>query len=158
MTVVGVSFMTDTPLSLELLQPGLLLQWLPGLLLGGVMLITTNRFKGPLVLPAVIAGATILFYAVAWLAYLPVEYLQAEGWLLGTMPCGNLWQYPFQGYFLAQVNWTVLWQHLPTLLPLPLISIMAMLLNTGGIELVIKKEVTSRVNLLLQGSATSWEV
>jgi SulP family sulfate permease len=147
----GVSFMTNVPLGLELLQSGLILQWLPGLLLGGVMLIATSRFNSPLALPVVIASATALFYAVAWLARVPVEFLQAEGWLLGAMPSGNLWQFPFHGDFLAQVDWLVLWQHLPTLLPLPLISIMAMLLNTSGIELVIKKEINLSRELVVIG-------
>lgn len=151
LTTGSVNFMTNSPLSLELLQPKLLLLWLPGLLLGWVMLITTNRFKSPLVLPVVIAGATALFYTTTWLARLPVEYLQAEGWLLGAMPSGNLWQFPLRGDLLAQVDWTVLWQHLPVLLPLPLISMMAMLLNTGGIELIIKKEVNLSHELTATG-------
>ena len=71
LTTGGIGMMVNPSISPGLFLPPMLLRWLPGLILGAVMLLAVNRLKGPLVLPGIFAGAVVLFYAIAWLTNTP---------------------------------------------------------------------------------------
>lgn len=147
----GIISIVEAPLSLAWLQPDFLLRWLPGMLLGVIILLASNHFKNPLLIPVLVAGAVGLFYAAAWLTHIPLTLLQSEGWLLSTFPTGGLGRFPLIGSSMADVDWHMLWQNLPTLLALPLISVVALLLNTNGIELIAKKEINLTHELITTG-------
>jgi sulfate permease, SulP family len=147
----GVGVMVETSLGLALLQPDSLLRWLPGLILGVVMWLAVNRFKNPLLLVVVFVAGIVLFYAAAWLMKIPISRLSAGGWLLGPFPTGSLWQFPLQLETLAQVNWPALVSQIPNLAPIALISVIALLLNANGLELLVKKDINLNHELVVAG-------
>ena len=149
----GLNIMTSEPFSLAWLQPDVLLHWLPGLVLGVIILVVPNRFSNPLLLPVIFAGATGLFYLAAVLSGTSFPELVAGNWLVGALPSGSQWQFPLSGSILAQVDWLALWKTVPVMLPLPLISVIAMLLNTSGLELEIKKDMNLSGELVGTGVA-----
>jgi SulP family sulfate permease len=148
----GVGVMVSVPMGVTWLQPDNLLRWLPGLVLGVVMWLVVNRFKNSLLLVVVFIGGIILFYLAAWLMKIPINSLSATGWLLGPFPSGSLWQFPFRPEIVSQVNWPVLVSQIPDLAPIALISVIALLLNANGFELLVKKDINLNHELVVAGT------
>ncbi len=138
--------------SAELLRPGILLQWLPALIFGSVLLIANRRSRHPLIMPGLIIGGVILFYVVVWLLRIPIDQLRANGWLLAQFPAGSAWRFPLSGEFLAQADWPVILGHLGSLAPILIISVVAMLLNVNALELIIKRDIDLNRELLVTGA------
>jgi SulP family sulfate permease len=147
----GIGVMANTSSSLDLVGSDTLLRWLPGVILGVIMLLAVNRFKGPYVLPAICLGAAASFYAIAWLTQTPLAQLSSEGWLLGPFPSGSLWRFPLTTETLSQANWSVLLMNLPQLAPVALISVIALLLNVNGLELIVKQDLNPNHELVAAG-------
>ena len=86
----AIGMMVDEPVdfsSLALLfQPQMLAHWLPGLALALLMLLATRRSDHYLILPALLVGGVLLFYAAAWAGGYSLAQLYAEDWLLGPFP------------------------------------------------------------------------
>ena len=138
--------------SAELLRPGILLQWLPALIFGIVLLIANQRARHPLIMPGLIIGGVILFYVVVWLLRIPIDQLRANGWLLAQFPAGSAWRFPLSGEFLAHADWPVILGHLGSLAPILIISVVAMLLNVNALELIIKRDIDLNRELLVTGA------
>ncbi len=147
----GVGVMVNTSVAAEMFLPSVLLRWLPGVVLAAVMLLAVNRVKSTLVLPGTFAGALVLFYAIAWLTNTPFARLSAEGWLLGPFVSGSLWHFPLSPETLSQANWPVLVGEIPNLVPVALISVIALLLNVSGLELITMQDINPNRELVTAG-------
>ena len=149
----GVGVMVSMPIGMVYLQPDMLFRWLPGLVLGVAMWLAVSRLKSPLLLPVIFAGSVFAFYAVAWVLKIPFARLSAGGWLLGSFSAASLWQFPLKPETLSQVNWPVLLGQIPALAPIAFISVIALLLNANGLELIIKKDINLNHDLVVAGWA-----
>jgi sulfate permease, SulP family len=147
----GVGVMINTPFHLGWFTPAVLLQWLPGLIIGVLIYFLTDRLKNPLVLPLSFLAAVGLFYLSAWLAGASVAGLKAGGWLLGPLPERSLWMFPLSPQILSQVNWPALAGQIPNLAPILLVSTIALLLNANSVELVIHKDLDLNHELTIAG-------
>jgi SulP family sulfate permease len=147
----GVGVMADTSVGPDLFLPSALLRWLPGLILGAGILLASNRFKSPLVLPGTFVGGVISFHLISWLIRMPLDRLGAEGWLLGPFPSGSLWRFAVTPESLSQANWPVLISQIPNLAPVALISIIALLLNVSALELVVRQDIDPNRELVAAG-------
>ena len=147
----GVGVMAGASVSLALFQPALLIRWLPGVFLALVMLVTAYRSGNPPVLLVVFALGIGLFYATAWLTKTSFADLSAQGWLLGSFPSGGMLRFPLQAGLLSNVNWPVLSTQLVNLSPVLIVSVIALLLNANGLELVIKKDIDLNRELVTAG-------
>ncbi len=153
LTVGGLGMMVDVPLNLDLFQADVILRWLPGVLLGVLMLYTVSRFNNPLTLPALFIAGVAAFYAVTALTGTPIETLSSQRWLLGPFPSGNLYHFPLSPDLIGQVDWGVLAAHIPALLPIPAVAVISVLLNANGIELLIKRDLDLNRELIAAGVA-----
>jgi len=151
LTMGGVGVMVEVSPSLALFQPGLLIRWLPGLILGLGMLAAVNRYKSPLALPAAFAAGLGAFYVVAWITKTPFTELSAQGWLLSAFPSGSLWRFPFQAEILSRANWPVIAGQVINLVPVLIVSTIALLLNANGLELIVKRDVDLNRELVTAG-------
>ncbi|MGE5139005.1 MAG: SulP family inorganic anion transporter [Rudaea sp.] len=149
--VGGVGVMAGTHALTEMLFSPVLWHWLPGVILGGLMVLAVNRFKSPLVLPASFGVGLAFFYLIAALADSSLSSLARNGWLIGPFPAGSLWQFPLNPGLLSQVNWGVLANQIPALAPVPLISVIALLLNVSGLELEARRDIDPNRELLTAG-------
>jgi SulP family sulfate permease len=147
----GIGVMVNTSAGLDLFLPNTLLRWLPGIILGAVMVLAVSRLRGPLVLPGTFAGALVLFYAIAWLTNAPFARLSGDGWLLGPFASGSLWRFPLSPETISQANWSVLAGQIPNLAPVALISVIALLLNASGLELITKQDINPNRELVTAG-------
>lgn len=127
------------------------LRWLPGVLLGLVLLVGTARSRSPLVLPGIFFGGVAAFYLAARLAGASPAELSAGGWLMGPFPSGGLWRFPFAPAVLQQVDWPALGAHLGQLVALPVVSVLALLLNATGLELMARRDLDLNRELIVTG-------
>ena len=117
-----------------------LLRWLPGAVFGTVLFLVFRRYGKYLILPFMLLGSIALFYLVLWAAGVPIGEAEARGLLLGPLPSGELWR-PLGPGDLGQVHWGVLWGQLGSMAVLLLVSVVALLLNASGLELVVQRDV-----------------
>ena len=139
----GIGVMTDVSFSFaqlgELFQPDIWMRWVPGLVLAVLMLMILNRYSHFLLLPGMLLGAVVLFYGIVWLTKTPVAQVSAQGWLLGPFPDGGLW-HPLGLSDLAHVQWTAILGQAGNLASILLVSVVSLLLNASGIELIIERD------------------
>lgn len=151
LTIGGIGVMANSSIGSDWFLPNSLWHWLPGLGLGIVMLLAVNRLKGPLVLPGAFVGGIALFYVVASLLQISLTRLGSEGWLLGPFPSGSLWRFAVTTETISQANWPLLVNQIPNLAPVALISVIALLLNASGLELVVKQDIDPNRELVAAG-------
>lgn len=149
--VGGLGVMTGTGLTAAMVQPAHLPHWLPGALLGALLLLATARMAHPLLLPGLIGAAVALFYVGAWTTGTPLSRLSAGGWLLGPFPAGSPWRFPLDPAIVSQVDWAALIAQTPGVAPILVVSVIALLLNISGLEVVVKKDIDLNRELVITG-------
>jgi len=139
----GVSMMAGRPFAIArlgaLLEPAVLVTWLPGAAIGGLLLFLSNRIRHALFLPTVIMVTFALFYVLALARGVSLSELSAGGWLLGPFPSGNLWE-PIGANELSRVDWSFIWPQLPNVAAAVGMSAIALLLNATGLELTLRRD------------------
>jgi SulP family sulfate permease len=139
----GIGVMADVPFSFAhlsgLFQAVVWQHWLPGLVLALIMLLVLNRYSHFMLLPGMLLAVAALFYGFVWISHTPLAEVSAHGWLLGSATNGSLWQ-PLRLSDLTLVRWSAVFGQAGNLASVLLVSVVALLLNTSGIELVIKQD------------------
>lgn len=147
----GLGVMASSPFGWAWAELPQLSRWIPGVILGIVLFVAARRIPKALTVPAILALVTGGFYAVTAMMNVSIAQLNAGGWLLGTFPAGSLWAFPLNAELVSQVNWTVLVAQLPNLVPVAILSVVALLLNSSGLELVVKRDVDFNRELVAAG-------
>ena len=132
------------------LDPEALFRWLPGVIIGCILLVWTQRSDNFLILPGVLFISLILFYTVAWAAGVSLTQLQHDGWLLGPFTGKSLWR-PFPIGDLVNVQWQLISSQAIQILAIVLVSTVGLLLNAGGVELATKKDMDLNRELRVAG-------
>ena len=134
-----------------LLQPNVVMLWIPGVLTGVVLLVGAKRVHHPLVIPFIMAGALILFYVLLLVSGQPLERAAQLGFFFQFS--SNLSWQPLSLDTLRQADWMAILRvssHLAVLMGMTLVG---MLLNITAIELVINRE--SDINRDLRAAGLS---
>jgi len=131
---------------------GVLWNWLPGILFGVTLYLLLRRFNHFLVMPGAVAAAIALFYAYIFMAGISVQEAGANGWLLGPFPEGGLFQ-PFTLDNLRMVQWGAIFENADTFATLFALSVISLLLNASGLEVIFKKDIDLDRELLSAGGA-----
>jgi SulP family sulfate permease len=152
----ALEVMTGQTLSLDVLrslaQPEMLLRWLPGTIFAMIVLVILRKVNHFLVWPGIILSAIVLFYAGLQITGTSIEQARSMGLLLQPFPAGGLWR-PFTTVNFNQVNWNALTNNIGRLIPIPLVSLIAFLLNATGLELVAKRDLNLNHELRVTGLA-----
>ena len=114
-------------------------KWVPGVVFGLVLFLTTQRVTHMWILPGFLAAGVILFYAVFAVYGISPSTARAAGLLVSGVPSEGLWP-PFTLKELSWIDWPAVFRQVPTVLAVAMISVMGMLLNTSGIELAVGEE------------------
>ena len=142
------------PLSLSMLpsvfQIDLLLRWLPVTIFAFAVLLVLRRFDHVLIWPAIVLGGILLFYALIFAQGLSIEQARASGLLLQPFPPGGLWQ-PFLPSNFGQVDWDALAAESDKFIAIPIVSLIAFLLNASALELVAKQDMDLNRELRITG-------
>ncbi|MBE9140525.1 SulP family inorganic anion transporter [Nodosilinea sp. LEGE 07088] len=127
-------------------------RWLAGLAIAAVLLWATKRLHHYLVMPGVLALATLIFYGTVWGSHQPIAVVREQGWLLGPFPQGSLW-HPLTTGSLAQVQWGAIAQASPILGLLVFVSLLSLVLTNSSIELAVEKDLDLNQELKAIGLA-----
>jgi len=135
-----------------LFEPMRLARWLPGALLGVAMLLILRRFSHVLIVPGMLLGSVLLFHLVIRAYGVPTASAQAAGWLLGPFPPNNGLALP-AWLSLPAEGWLMLASHASTFGAIILVSVVALLLNTSGLEMATQSELDINRELRATGVA-----
>jgi SulP family sulfate permease len=148
----GLSITDSAPFGPEWIRAPTLAHWLPGAIFGVLIFISAARIRHVFTLPVLLISGTLLFYGVAGVAHISLRELNAAGWLVGSIPAVSQSRLPLSVGVFSQVNWLVVLRQIPNLTPVPLISVVALLLNAGGLELLIKRDINLNRELVVAGA------
>lgn len=140
----GMEVVSGVPLSLArlgvLAEGAVLVRWVPGLAFAVLLLLLVRRSQHPLVIPLTVVGGILVFFAVVLGIGVDVATVEARGWLLGPFPEGGLWE-PWSARSIGQADWSVVVGQAGNVATILIVSVLALLLNASGIELVIHRDV-----------------
>ncbi len=149
--------MVDLPLTFATLpqffSPEVVWRWLPGTLFGLALLFIQRRYTHYLITPGAVVAAIFIFYLYLFLAGISVEQASTDGWLLGPFPAGGLFK-PFTIENLSLVQWSAIFTHFDTFATLFGLSVISLLLNASGLEVIYKQDIDLNRELIAAGSAT----
>lgn len=135
MTGIQVGF-SDLP---RLGEPNILLHWLPGVIFAVALLAILRRVDHFLVMPTFLLLSIGLVFLALFLTHTSISQAFEQGWLLGNMREGALWQ-PVLPSDLARIDWRVIIGQADKMATIAIISLVAFLLNVSGIELSLRRE------------------
>lgn len=139
----------------QLVEPLVLIRWLPGVLIGTLLWTLQTYRPRPTNLPLVLGGAAALFWLAARAAGFSPEELQASGWLLGAPPEGGLW-HPLQHLAaLPNAAWALFPERILEFVTLALMIAVALLLTANAIEIGTKRDLDLNRELKLAGLANT---
>ena len=152
----GLAVMTDVspnPGELHrLFEAATVSQWLPGLILGFVILLALRRSRRVVLLPGLLLGACLLFYAWLALAGVSLAEAQARGLLLGPFPEEVLWA-PLTPSMLGVVQWPAILSQLSAIGASVIICVVGLLLNVSGLQLARREDIDLNHELRAVGGA-----
>lgn len=123
-----------------LLETDVLLHWVPAFGFGVLLTVLLRRFTHFLVLPGLIIGGIVVFYAMVVLSGIGVARAEAGGFLLGPFPGGALWP-PIGLADFARVDWGVLRSNAGSMVAVMVLAGISILLNASGLELATEEEI-----------------
>ena len=152
----AIGIMTDTPLTLAalpaLVQPQMLIKWLPGLLLAGLLLVALRRYNHFLLMPGLLLAAVGLFYLMLFLSGTSIDAARNQGWLFEAVAGGTLWR-PQALAVLGHTQWPLLLGQAGNVGIVILVSLIAALLNMSGIALAAGRDIDLDRELQVTGLA-----
>ncbi|MBC8096289.1 MAG: SulP family inorganic anion transporter, partial [Akkermansiaceae bacterium] len=137
----------------HLFDGGLVMKWLPGVLLGLVIFLLLRRFKRPILVPGLLVGAVILFYFILIASGSTVAEARTNGWLPAVQSGSNLHLRFWDFSQLREIQWASVpsvWGLVGTVL---LTAVISILLNSSGLELVVHQEIDLNRELRAAGVA-----
>lgn len=136
------SVMADVPL--ELARIDALVEranlWVPGALFAFATLFLTSRITHFLVMPALIFGAVLVFYAIFFATDTSIDQAISQGWLLEPFGGGGLWQ-PIRIADLTAVDLGLVWDQIGGIGTILVIAVISVLLNLTALESAFGKDI-----------------
>jgi sulfate permease, SulP family len=127
-------------------------RWFPGLIVAVVLLGLLRRYQHFLIIPTTLVAAVVLFFAVMVVSGTSLTEAEAGGWLLGPFPSGQLWR-PWALEAVGQADWGAIGSQAGNIGTTFVISLLALLLNASGIELLTNRDVDLNRELTAAGVA-----
>ena len=134
------------------LQTEMLLKWLPGLFFAVLLLVLMRKFRHFFTMPGAILVAFVSFYLILLLTGTPVSHAGEEGWLMDQFRGGAVYS-PLMTQDTTQIHWDSIWQQYGDLGSITIISIISLLLNASGLELIARREIDLNRELRASGLA-----
>ncbi len=152
----SIGVMSGLHVSLEemhhLFETAVVLKWGTGVVFGIVMVIVTHRISHFLTMPALVLGGVAVFYIVLLIGQWSPTEARNAGWLLGPFPEASMWK-PLSVKAFSQANWSAISAQTGNLATILLISVVSVLLNSGALELIVKKDIDLNRELKVSGAS-----
>ncbi|HZB04187.1 MAG TPA: SulP family inorganic anion transporter, partial [Actinomycetota bacterium] len=152
----GVGILVDRSLTLTTLhrfvRPDPLLKWVPGMIFAVLLLLLVRRFQHFMIIPGAVLVGVAVFYLVLLLTDHNVLIAKVHGWLLGPFPYGqDLWD-PSTLRVLTRADWPMVLRQAVNIATIPLVAVLALLLNASGIELARRRDADLNRELRVAGA------
>ena len=108
-----------------LVEPNILLQWVPALIFAVVMFAVPQLIEHFLVIPGILLSAVVLFYVALAITGTSIEQAIDRSLLLETLPPSGIYRFATIPA-LTQANWGVVLQQVPSLAALWLVESIAL--------------------------------
>ena len=128
-----------------------LIHLLPALAFAVLFYIADNRIKHWLLMPTFLATTIVIFYAVLFGSGMSVEQALADGWLPNLETSETSFFPAFVPSQLALVDWWAIAPQISTILVMTLMSVIMVLLDTSGIEIVLERDLDPNHELKVAG-------
>lgn len=156
LAIGGLEVMTGLSLSIQGLIHFFSLSyvylWVPGVIFALLLFLSLQRFSHFLLLPGALVFSTFLYHLALFLLRIPLEEAIDMGLFFESFTTGVLWPVFNLGDF-RYVEWGLLLQQIPAIMTISFISLLGLLLNTNGIELSTKREISMSHELKVNGIA-----
>ena len=118
----------------------------------GVGLLLLNRFfpASMFVMPGTIIGSIIIFLIASKLMGYSTAELQNSGWLLGSLPDQALWK-SMEFPDISLIDWGAVLTHAGGISTIIVLSVISLLLNSTGIELIAGRDLDMNRDLKATG-------
>ena len=126
--------------------------WLPGMSFAVLLLLAVRRFRHFLTIPVMILAATLLFYLILLVTRTSSATAAGEGWLMNQFAGGAIYP-PLEVLATGAIQWKVIWQSAGDLATVVVISVISLLLNASGLELIARREIDLNRELRATGLA-----
>jgi SulP family sulfate permease len=153
----ALSVMVDIPPTFanlsQFFTADVLWRWLPGVLFGLTLYMILRHYSHFLIMPGAVMAAIVIFYAFLFFTGISIREASTGGWLLGPFPEGGLFKI-FTLDSLTQVQWSAVFGHFDTFATLFGLSVISLLLNASGLEVIYKQDIDLDRELISAGGAT----
>lgn len=137
---VAAGPLIETTDFMSFFTPDVVLHLLPAIVFGVVLFVMEQRIKHWLLVPTLLAAAISLFYLVLLATGTSTDIATQQGWLTvfdatkkSFFPVVTTSQLPL-------VDWNVIAQQFGTIIVLCILSVIMLLLDISGVEIVIKRD------------------
>jgi sulfate permease, SulP family len=152
----AISLLIDRPIQLgqlaTLFSSTLLIQWLPGFVFAILLLLILRRYTHFLIVPGMLLAAISLFYITLLVSGTSIVQATEQRFLLQPFSQQESWRW-LNLSMLFEANWTLIFQQLNQQITLVLLSVLALLINASGIELLIGRSIDFNRELRAAGIA-----
>ncbi len=152
----SIGVMSGLHVSMEeihhLFEAAVILKWVIGVLFGIAMVVVSHRISHYLTMPVLLLGGVALFYIVLLIGQWSPTEARTAGWLLGPFPEASMWK-PLSVKAFSQADWGAISAQTGNLATILLISVVSVLLNSGALELIVKKDIDLNRELKVSGAA-----
>jgi sulfate permease, SulP family len=143
----------DVLTNFQLLSEGhVLLKFSLAIIFIALISFLSQRTHSSLALSMTVIAATILFHLVAFSLQTPFADLREAGWIIDLLDKPGLWP-PFALSDLMLVRWEAIAQQWLSILSLVVLSTMAVLMNSSGLELALHRDIDFDKELRIAGAA-----
>ncbi|NJN85748.1 MAG: SulP family inorganic anion transporter, partial [Leptolyngbyaceae cyanobacterium SL_7_1] len=152
----AIGFLTNTHVELaqlaSLFTPLLLLRWLPATLFAIVLLAILRRYDHFLIIPTLLLVGIVLFYLTLWILGVSPEQATEQGFLLQPTTATAAGQ-SLSWSTLVQADWQLILSQLKQQVTLILLSVLSLLVNASGLEVLIGRSLDFNRELRVAGVA-----
>jgi sulfate permease, SulP family len=135
-----------------LLQPDVLILWVPGVLFALVLFFGLRRIHHFLAMPAILVAAFALFYLALLLTGTSVSDAIDRGLLLGQVSGQAIWQ-PLMPQTLLAADWAAILGQGGNIAVVLIVSVVGLLLNASALELASHQDMDLNRELRVAGLA-----
>lgn len=136
----------------DLFQLPLLVRWLPGLIFASLLLFLLRRYNHFLLMPGLLVGTIVLFYASLLITGTSISEASDLGWFIGPFPEGSLWR-PLTIQAFTRADWSFVLSQSGNIVIIMFVSTVALLLNASGVEVAVKQDIDLNRELRVAGIA-----
>ncbi len=130
--------MADVPLGFlhlnQLVQPGVISNWLPGLLFGLLLFYCQHRWHHYLLMPGLLIAGIVFSHIFLWIANISPLQASVNNWLLQPSPFHQIWA-ELHYSDLLHAQWSVVLKQGGTMSAMFFVIVLTILFNATGIEL-----------------------